>query len=463
MGTPKKETPKTATPKTASTAPPGTPEDVLDSSDSQSSLVPERLQLFEPYPRTGSEQTRAHRTLAKFYYKNAFQTQQTKKKLATACRDTNLCFILGNEVEGELRKFFAGFVKFRFLAAARRLPTTSGNGFIHQLRYTHRAYDAYAILKSALPRAKDNLMYEFRVGIYLNTLMKRFPCFVETYGLFKYRDEEQWELQHGDQNVAVDDLKFRLKQSRFSLRAACTTPLLFAVLVQNIPRAIYVTQLRDDSNLLPILFQIYFPLSYLQDTFTHYDLHPKNVLLYEPAPNKYIEYHYHGPEGTVHFKSNHLIKIIDYGRCYFDDGFESSQTVHEKLRDLNLDYFNNGFSLLHPGNYTRNPHYKCSEPDKRHDLRYFQYIKDFLHPPEQKKPVFDLQFFQMCRDLIPPDFPLADFKGGECAPGAICDCIDARNWLAQALQRIPDRFQTQEKFGDMHVHADADSVFTLFG
>ena len=34
------------------------------------------------------------------------------------------------------------------------------------------------------------------------------------------------------------------------------------------------------------------PLATLSETFTHYDLHSRNVLIYEPVPGKYIDYKY---------------------------------------------------------------------------------------------------------------------------------------------------------------------------
>jgi hypothetical protein len=59
-------------------------------------------------------------------------------------------------------------------------------------------------------------------------------------------------------------------------------------------------------------------------------LHHNNVLLYEPVKGKYIEYHYHKsgvltgePPTVVSFKSKYIAKIIDYGRCFFDDKVET--------------------------------------------------------------------------------------------------------------------------------------------
>lgn len=412
------------------------------------------------YSPTSSEKTRAHLKLADFYRKSVYKTKKTKTRLAAACRDSNICLILGSAVDADLRKFFAGFVKFRFLAAATRLGKPSANGFIHQLRFSHHDYEAYAILKSVVQPKSDNAVYEFRVGTYLNNFVKRFPCFVETYGLFKYNGPAQWRLQMGEADVHPDDMKRRIERVPYSLRAACATPELFAVLIQSIPNPTFIYDLPDDANLFPILYQIYFPLGHLQNTFTHYDLHINNVLLYEPAPNKYIEYHYHAPEGVVRFKSNYLAKIIDYGRSYFYDGRESSATIYRDLFLDNCDIRARGFRWLNPKNGS-SPFFTTARPNPKFDLRFFQFVKDYLNPTKKIHQKFDLTQFAMSRALIPPDFPLADYGGAECTPGDICDCAGARDWLGRVLSTLPDRFEGQEKFGDLHVHPDSPFIFTL--
>ena len=54
--------------------------------------------------------------------------------------------------------------------------------------------------------------------------------------------------------------------------------------------------------------------------FTHYDLHLDNILVFEPYLEKYIEFKYTLPSGKIiTFKSKYVCKIIDYGRCYFND------------------------------------------------------------------------------------------------------------------------------------------------
>lgn len=396
---------------------------------------------------------------------SAYSVRKTKKKLAFACKDSAICLILGTDLDADLRKFFAGFVKFRFMAAATRLTKPSANGFVHQLRYSHHGYDAHAVLKSVVRPSADNAVYEFLVGTYINTLIKRFPCFVETYGLFKYKGLAEWTAQKDDTDVSAEECAARLKHVPYAgttaalhaaLYAACTTPERFAVLVQNIPSAIYVSQLPDEANLLPVLYQIYYPLGLLQAHFTHYDLHTRNVLLYEPAPNKYIEYHYHTPEGVVRFKSNYLAKIIDYGRCHFDGSLD----IYRTLIALNVDARSCGFGWLNPGNAS-NPYFTSSKADPRYDLRYFQYVKDYLNPTKKGDFVYDLSRFEESRALIPPDFPLADYRGGPCLPGDLCDCAGASAWLGRVIPTLRDRFEDQEKFGDLHVRPDAPFVFTL--
>jgi len=72
--------------------------------------------------------------------------------------------------------------------------------------------------------------------------------------------------------------------------------------------------------LINILYQVYMPLAMMSRNFTHYDLHSKNVLLYYIGDDKYIYYYYHLPDGTTtSFKSQYLVKLIDYGRSFFDD------------------------------------------------------------------------------------------------------------------------------------------------
>ena len=84
-----------------------------------------------------------------------------------------------------------------------------------------------------------------------------------------------------------------------------------------------------NTQLLYILYQVYAPLSMLCDVFTHYDLHAGNVMLYSLG-NRYINYHYHYPDYNVIFNSQYIVKIIDYGNCFFkDEGGYNPEDVYK--------------------------------------------------------------------------------------------------------------------------------------
>jgi hypothetical protein len=71
--------------------------------------------------------------------------------------------------------------------------------------------------------------------------------------------------------------------------------------------------------LYTVFYQIYMPLSILKNSFTHYDLHKNNVLLYKLDDNKFITFKYYIEGQVVSFNSKYIVKIIDYGRSYFKE------------------------------------------------------------------------------------------------------------------------------------------------
>ena len=90
------------------------------------------------------------------------------------------------------------------------------------------------------------------------------------------------------------------------------------------------------NELIYVLFQVYAPLALLHDKFTHYDLHTGNILLYEPVKGCYVEYHYYIKGTVISFKSKYIVKIIDYGRCFFNDDANAtfsgdSKKIYEKV------------------------------------------------------------------------------------------------------------------------------------
>jgi hypothetical protein len=60
-------------------------------------------------------------------------------------------------------------------------------------------------------------------------------------------------------------------------------------------------------------------LTVLGKTYTHYDLHEENVLVYKPFKGeKYIDMIYHTKDGIFSYSTEYVAKLIDYGRNYFN-------------------------------------------------------------------------------------------------------------------------------------------------
>ena len=305
--------------------------------------------------------------------------RKSAKKLALRCPDTSVCMAIGTESE-KIKQKFKGFVHFKNAVQIKTIGAVSHNGFVNLITYNKiikanmtkrfrwfrkksvdKDYFAYAILKSSqgpypddkIEQYPDNLLYEYIVGQYLNVQNKRFPCFLETYGYYNYEDDETWNSMKSKEK-SVELLKnLRLilgsnTETDIDYAFACKNPKHLAILVQYFKNPISLQDYIDSNNnnlelveLTYILFQIYYPLAALSENFTHYDLHYNNVLLYEPENGKYIEYHYHyknenGIDEVVSFKSKYMVKIIDYGRCYFNFSESlNSETVHNELCQVN--------------------------------------------------------------------------------------------------------------------------------
>ena len=283
----------------------------------------------------------------------------TTKDLASRCPDTAVCMAIGTVDSERIKAHFDGFVNFKSAVGIKQIGSESVNGDINLITYkknkfikTNKTtrktvhtnysledYEAYAILKSSKKATSDNLMYEFIVGQYINKQNKLYPCFTETYGYYIYiephdsdsdSDSESDSDSDSDSDLQILKKKFEL-QNIIDYAKACKQSQHLALLIQYFkdPLPLFDFIFRNDNvdlvELIYILFQLYYPLASLSKNFTHYDLHTNNVLLYEPEKSKYIEYHYHyknenGIDEVISFKSKYMVKIIDYGRCYFNEG-----------------------------------------------------------------------------------------------------------------------------------------------
>lgn len=219
-----------------------------------------------------------------------------------------------------------------------KLNSNSFNGFINIIKYNNNFNTQYSILKSNIGSGdEDNLIYEYVVGLFINTKLKIFPCFIKTYGFYKYKNKEYWEILKNNNysnSILLKEYLEPIKEIDISFMECNKN---FCIILQYINNPIKLKEKIKETEfvkyeLFNILYQIYFPLSTLSNIFTHNDLNCNNILLYEIENNNYINYHYHLIDGReIKFKSKYIVKIIDYGNTYFNDGINSTEKIYEKI------------------------------------------------------------------------------------------------------------------------------------
>ena len=396
----------------------------------------------------------AGRTIKKF-----MKTHRSKIQLRflnTICSDSNVCIAFGKECK-KIRFFFDDF-DFNLLSKPPKVVGSSSNGTVQLLTYEKDKYLANAIFKTSNKESADNLNYEAIVGMFINKQKLRFPCFLETYGLF--RNENLNAIGKDINHYKKIDINIE------NLIISCEKPLSISILIENIKESktlkdtlmSLTSQYTNFMNfeLLYILYQIYAPLSMLCEVFTHYDLHYSNVMLYEPVKGKHIEYHYHYGAREVIFNSGYLVKIIDYGRCFFEDeqtGY-NPRDIYKDLCDSENEgrdcYYcgeDGGFTWLDP-----NPthHISSQKRNMSHDLRLIHMLKGFA-------PTYNANLLQLIQNtLYTEQFGTPEITAQNDAQ--ICNVNDAalkmENLIKTEYFQKYNDYDPDLKLGEMHIYSD---------
>jgi len=389
------------------------------------------------------------------------RTKQKRREmyLKTICSEAGLCFAFGIE-SVKIKDFFRNF-SFDLVDQVKRIGTPSANGFVNELRYTKRGYNAYAVLKSTTSYNTDNLMYEYRVGQFLNKMSFLFPCFLETYGLFKYKTEQNWRHMEGTKQVAPHVFRTMLEPQPFDLSVGCPQSRSMAVLIQHIRGCQLANEIvtKDKfQHILPVLFQIYYPLFHMRKNFTHYDLHTSNVVLYEPVPGKYIQFHYKTETGVISFKSPYIAKMIDYGHSYFKDG-EDSKDIYDQVCKLDackpVCGYNFGFSAFPLSNERNFYHIVAQKKNESHDLRFLNMVLDEL------KKIATPAWFKEYTDSIDIEYNHFYGTAEKSCPKKQCDVAGVYAKLTEILPLSNtqlDGYHTV-KYGDLYIYGDKPIEF----
>jgi hypothetical protein len=408
--------------------------------------------------------------------------------LKSKCPDAGLCMILGIDYK-KIREYFDAFTNFEYVhPPIKTIGADSSNGFIKELKYERNGYVSYATLKSSKNPTADNLGYEYVVGIRLNRWIDKYPCFLATYGQYFYKDDASWEHVKDTQSVQPNVLNDSLVRSNsyynekandgVKIRQMCEMSKYVAILTQHVSNAKSISDMLKNhifvmNELLYVLYQVYLPLSALDQKFTHYDLHKNNVLLYDVGEGKYIEYVYHMRDGSkVQFKSRYVAKIIDYGRSYYYDTEPkraNSKTVHGALcinPTCNLYGkcgIKSGLGYLDPNNYTvKNGDYIVStQRNVSHDLRLLSLVGNSVKKHfESELTVYESMMYEMFEKVVfTGSYGTEEIvaSGNDTHINNVSDAeLELRNIIGYALVKLDNdkHCKNNTKLYTLHVYAD---------
>jgi hypothetical protein len=257
---------------------------------------------------------------------------------------------------------------------------------------------------------------------------------------------------------------------------SCTETKHICLLVQHIDKAPTLNQefgTMKISEVLNVLYQVYFTLSAISSTYTHYDLHASNVLLYTPVRNKFIQYHYHTKEGDViSFKSSFIVKIIDYGRSFVKPFSEEAEKevcdTDECAPDCGSKfgyYFNDRLKKYS---------IRSSRKNESHDLRLLHFLGLLISDEHKRNGHVSDSHSWLHRYLFLKANYMSEFgtpekletglithRGGSRTV-KINNVTDASTLLQKLLLQRKEENErthsTQTKLGDLHVYCDGRNM-----
>ena len=330
--------------------------------------------------------------------RNYNKSNRLKKVIQVACKTSkDNCVALGIYTQ-MIYHFFEDFQNFDLVDTpnTKRIGKPSKNGFIWSIPFKKEGLTAYSVLKCSANRISDNLYYEYYIGKhFINQYTSIYPCFVETYDCYQLSPQKWQQLYDQPSNVPFND--GQISKYEGGWKESCTNNELFSVLIQHFDSSRFIS-LHDIREkffdeyfkyyISTYLYQVYFVLSLLGENYTHYDLHYNNVFCYRPYGMKeYIMMNYHSKDGEIlSFPSEFIVKIIDYGRNYFDNSKTNTGNIMKNeicnnpkcnpkcgeqfgydVIKGNIDDPNLNFHNIFP-----------NKPNQSHDLRLLYIFQDYF-------------------------------------------------------------------------------------
>jgi hypothetical protein len=316
------------------------------------------------------------------------------QSLKSMCGDIGICLSLNNNYD-RIMDMFDNFNDFKYLINSPREIASGANGSVHLLKYTKIvgsvSFNSYTTLKIPRNATSDNLAYEYLVGkLGVNPLCRYFPVFVQTYNLYFIErntrlrfinpvtrllpiTREQFINGIDTLDPLGDPTDLLIICTQLASQV-CLTGQFYNNFMTFMSYGTHQTN-KNYSDFPFILFQVYYTLYYLKTIFTHYDLHYENVGLVSLPDGFHVEYEYNvfynGKPVVIRFKSKYIVKLIDYGRCFFQSIEDPLITSRKLIEDFNKTNIcvNKFGSLINNLN--------SSVKNESADLRFLRFVNVF--------------------------------------------------------------------------------------
>ena len=333
----------------------------------------------------------------------------------------------------------------------KQIGNPSSNGFIIEVPFIKKGFTAYAALKCSTSSTSDNLFYEYYVGKYfINNYLKILPCFIETYDIYAFKDEYAYNEVQGSLANKLTKFGINIEENlEHYIDKSCNISKYICLLIQHFDNFYSLDEkLKSDYDnvkleIFTILYQAYYPLCFLGKTYTHYDFHTDNIALYKPFNDKQcVLMRYHRNNKVIEFKSEYIVKIIDYGRNYFNNGKLSTNEFIELLYKVKPDYVSGyGYSSICAAKTNALVSTDPSQPNMSHDLRA----------------AIDLKYELLEDNIVETIKYIYKYGTPEDMTGNTVNVTNIFN-LRDALEDIIPKFveKLEKKYGDWKVVATMD-------
>jgi len=311
-----------------------------------------------------------------------------------------------------------------------------------------KTFSSLAMMKtvnSEKGKMADNLFHEGLVGLELNEIVSKFPCFIRTHGMF---------MESLDSPYVVNGTRYE-KVGVPSIAESCLTAGHQAILleyVEGVPLKDVFQKPEFVREAYSVMFQVYFALKLLGNKYTHYDLHMGNVMLTTVEEGKCVRFEYTmpGEENPIVFYGTYVAKIIDYGRNYVSS-LKSEVEEIKTAKECNTPLCGRRGKECGYRNYQNPKHADLGfrRHNVSHDLRLLNYVAKALgsHWPESPHVVYAENEFSTSEVV------------SHGLPEEINNVDDAATFLATVVKKYNRKFKRVPLHGVMRVNGMEDWVY----